>query len=123
MMKSNHSPEPWHVSVNFDPERRKDYAIDTVAPRPDFVAEGLTEDNAIRIVACVNACTGMDDPEHEVDVLRKKAVEHDKTKILVNEFLKNPERFLDLLKKTSTEWQEDNVSRLAAALAYYTIFS
>ncbi|MDX1520467.1 MAG: YihY/virulence factor BrkB family protein [Anaerolineae bacterium] len=30
---------------------------------------------------------------------------------------------LDLLKATFTEWQEDKASRLAAALAYYTVFS
>lgn len=29
----------------------------------------------------------------------------------------------DLLKTTFTEWQEDKASRLAAALAYYTVFS
>ncbi len=32
-------------------------------------------------------------------------------------------KILDLFKKTYDEWQDDNVSRLAAALAYYTIFS
>ncbi len=32
-------------------------------------------------------------------------------------------KILNLFKKTFEEWQEDNVSRLAAALAYYTIFS
>lgn len=30
---------------------------------------------------------------------------------------------LDLVKETVNEWQEDKASRLAAALAYYTIFS
>jgi membrane protein len=30
---------------------------------------------------------------------------------------------LDVLKTTFTEWQEDKASRLAAALAYYTVFS
>ncbi|PLZ53552.1 YihY/virulence factor BrkB family protein, partial [Fischerella thermalis] len=29
----------------------------------------------------------------------------------------------DLLKETFNEWQQDKASRLAAALAYYTIFS
>jgi len=31
--------------------------------------------------------------------------------------------FFSLLKETGSEWKEDNASRLAAALAYYTIFS
>jgi membrane protein len=30
---------------------------------------------------------------------------------------------LDLLKETFTEWQEDDASRMAAALAYYAVFS
>lgn len=42
---------------------------------------------------------------------------------VVPRFMKTIKQILDLLKKTYTEWQEDNVSRLAAALAYYTIFS
>ncbi|MEQ8958917.1 MAG: ribonuclease BN, partial [Coleofasciculus sp. C2-GNP5-27] len=29
----------------------------------------------------------------------------------------------ELLKETIQEWQEDKASRLAAALAYYTVFS
>lgn len=34
-----------------------------------------------------------------------------------------PKDILGLLKDTFTEWQEDKASRLAAALAYYTVFS
>lgn len=32
-------------------------------------------------------------------------------------------KFVDLIKKTIKEWSEDKASRLAAALAYYTVFS
>ncbi len=32
-------------------------------------------------------------------------------------------KFIDLVKKTFKEWSEDKASRLAAALAYYTVFS
>lgn len=32
-------------------------------------------------------------------------------------------KVIDLIKSTFTEWQEDRASRLAAALAYYTVFS
>ena len=35
----------------------------------------------------------------------------------------NPRTIFELLKETFTEWQQDKASRLAAALAYYTIFS
>ena len=31
--------------------------------------------------------------------------------------------FIDLLRQTFTEWNEDRAPRLAAALAYYTAFS
>jgi len=34
-----------------------------------------------------------------------------------------PKVILDLLKETFQEWQEDKAGRLAAALAYYTVFS
>lgn len=35
----------------------------------------------------------------------------------------NNQSTLDLIKTTFSEWNDDNASRLAAALAYYTIFS
>ncbi|PSP20611.1 MAG: ribonuclease BN [Cyanobacteria bacterium SW_8_48_13] len=35
----------------------------------------------------------------------------------------NPTAILGLLRETITEWQADKASRLAAALAYYTVFS
>jgi membrane protein len=34
-----------------------------------------------------------------------------------------PKQILGLLKETVNEWQEDKTTRLAAALAYYTVFS
>ncbi len=37
--------------------------------------------------------------------------------------MKLPEKIFYLLKNTYAEWQEDKVSRIAAALAYYTVFS
>lgn len=35
----------------------------------------------------------------------------------------NVKKIIQLLKTTFQEWQQDNASRLAAALAYYTVFS
>jgi membrane protein len=35
----------------------------------------------------------------------------------------NPKAMFELLKKTFAEWNEDKAPRLAAALAYYTVFS
>ena len=35
----------------------------------------------------------------------------------------NPKALVGLLKETVTEWQKDKAPRLAAALAYYTVFS
>lgn len=35
----------------------------------------------------------------------------------------NVKKIIQLLKSTFQEWQQDNASRLAAALAYYTVFS
>lgn len=37
--------------------------------------------------------------------------------------MKKLRKLLDLLKETFKEWNEDKASRLAAALAYYTVFS
>jgi membrane protein len=38
-------------------------------------------------------------------------------------FFFKPRVLLGLLKKTATEWLDDNVPRLGAALSYYTVFS
>src|SRR5688572_18451141 len=40
-----------------------------------------------------------------------------------SESLKNPRALFGVLKETYNEWSEDQASRLAAALAYYTAFS
>ena len=39
------------------------------------IAFDLTESNARRIVACVNACVGMEDPKKEVEELKKDKAE------------------------------------------------
>jgi len=37
--------------------------------------------------------------------------------------MKNISDLFDMLKRTYRDWKEDRASRLAASLAYYTIFS
>ena len=71
---SKHTPEPWEV------ERSVDYGLvaQAVNPSPnDSDIDGNREAhyNAARIVACVNACAGIDDPAAEIAALRKVAQE------------------------------------------------
>ena len=42
---------------------------------------------------------------------------------VIHIFIESIKKILDLFKQTFQEWQEDNASLLAAAFAYYTIFS
>jgi len=80
---SKHTPEPWHydpaIEIRYDSqtgkpyERRMDWILSgeiTVASvfRADFL-----EADALRIVACVNALAGIEDPEKTIPELRKLA--------------------------------------------------
>jgi hypothetical protein len=54
-----HTPEPWGVSDRYDvtvPDGTVAVAFGTVTTDEEDMA------NAARIVACVNACAGLDDP-------------------------------------------------------------
>lgn len=68
---SKHTPEPWwydeaSASIRFDGRGSaiEGNAIGCVIAEPNYRSDSL------RIVACVNACKGMDDPAAEIDSLR-----------------------------------------------------
>lgn len=58
-----HTPEPWN--------------IDFICEHEGFGWSGNSFDKAdrLRIVQCVNACAGMDDPEEEIKSLRERVKE------------------------------------------------
>lgn len=58
-MTSKHTPEPWHS--NFYEGRTRTTTVSAEA-KPSAVATAYTPEDALRIVACVNACAGIDDP-------------------------------------------------------------
>lgn len=88
MSKQKHTPEPWRV---FSGENTFIHGID--GQNDEAVIVFLTEDeleeigntlsperqneNIRRIVACVNACAGMDDPATEIEALRARVAELD----------------------------------------------
>ena len=61
-----HTPEPWELRKMHGTEMwgAKSHISDW------FVFEFALEKDAARIVACVNACAGMDDPAAEIERLR-----------------------------------------------------
>ena len=79
-MRSQHTPGPWQAEYNESDESRCVYFI---GPHPQFglpVASisaanpgGIAEANAARIVACINACAGMADPEVWIGMQEKEA--------------------------------------------------
>lgn len=60
---NEHTPEPWRLTFS-----------GIQSTKPDWTGYRITGDisvhDASRIVACVNACTGMADPEIEIATLR-----------------------------------------------------
>lgn len=61
MTNPKHTPEPWKVVININD--KSTYAIDGSNPRSRYVADDLLEADADRIVACVNAMAGIEDPQ------------------------------------------------------------
>lgn len=81
---SEHTPEPWELSSEspkiivvpsmFEgPELRT--LIGSTCGHPNswaYPTEEAGAANALRIISCVNACAGMEDPEREIAELRKQ---------------------------------------------------
>lgn len=63
--KPKHTPEPWRVLKLADTRFGPSFGILSPSPGPgriDSQINGMTEENATRIVECVNAMSGIDDP-------------------------------------------------------------
>lgn len=63
-----HTPEPWD-SYDSGPADTGGDGI-CVGSGPALIADNLTDANAKRIVACVNACAGFPDPAAAIEALR-----------------------------------------------------
>jgi hypothetical protein len=70
-----HTAEPWHVNrigKNMYVESPLGFIADLQLGECTFLDEAaVAAANAARIVACVNACAGMDDPVAEIKRLRE----------------------------------------------------
>ena len=79
MSESKHTPEPWKVGPTNPGRIYRDSGSLSKIGNPIARAnvaiwpEGQEDANAARIVACVNACAGMADPEEEIAALREVA--------------------------------------------------
>jgi hypothetical protein len=78
MIDQKHSREPWYV-VDGGMVGMRQNQVSMTARDGEFVAltvgRGNTEarSNAARIVTCVNACTGLTDPERDIEELHERA--------------------------------------------------
>ena len=68
-----HTPEPWRVIRADDPDAYLLYGDtgDCIAEMPNPDRQGVEHSNPYRIVECVNACAGMDDPAAEIEKLKQ----------------------------------------------------
>jgi hypothetical protein len=75
MSEAKHTPEPWRAPAKPGAYGFRDYTIfdDVGADREVCLAEGLTEADAARIVACVNALAGMN-PEAVAELVEAASV-------------------------------------------------
>jgi hypothetical protein len=85
-MNTKHTPEPWEQRVKDLDERTHPayreikagcgYYVDINQKEKGFGITGyISEQDASRIVACVNACAGMEDPAKEIASLRARIAE------------------------------------------------
>lgn len=77
MSKMNHTPEPWCTNGREIGDSPMMYT--KISNSISGNSYEQAEANAARIVACVNACGGMEDPAREIAELRQ-AVEYWKTR-------------------------------------------
>jgi hypothetical protein len=83
---SKHTPEPWRWSfgrdtIQADRQGRTTDVLKALLPewhnaRPSEGAEEILA-NIQRIVACVNACAGMENPVEEIERLRNRIKEQE----------------------------------------------
>lgn len=67
-MEQKHTPEPWHVGPFYKTDIMSSHGHVGCAGSLQS-PQGIT--NAHRIVACVNACQGIDDPAKFVEAVRE----------------------------------------------------
>jgi|GEM_PF-2844491 hypothetical protein len=79
MNQTKHTPEPWVYGGMVKAEAAQAYEafspwIENAGPRTTTVGKSvcIVDADMKRLVACVNACAGMTDPEKEVAELRKQ---------------------------------------------------
>ena len=91
---SKHTPEPWHFYENdtyCEINSERDGQIGDSCASSCLGNKELGIANAMRIVGCVNACVGMEDPAAEIEKLRRQRDE-----------------LLDLVKRARLEWLDQN---------------
>jgi len=75
-MNTTHTPEPWHTFA-FEVYNENEQIIADCGLSEDYWEKDGCQANAARIVACVNACAGMEDPAARISQM---AYEADKAK-------------------------------------------
>lgn len=73
-MSNKHTPEPWFVREFGTHTDRPSYFVMMSQTKGLFQTSDKSLSN--RIVACVNACAGMNDPEAEIENLKKQVQAH-----------------------------------------------
>ena len=72
-MSTRHTQEPWKVSGRFicsEPDKKGCYVTIGNISESFFIDDAEHAANAARVVAAVNACAGMADPEREIAAMR-----------------------------------------------------
>ena len=96
---SEHTKEPWIFDA---PDA--DFSGIIIGRHGGEVVDGeFTEANARRIVACVNACAGMDDPEKEIAALRAENEAYEKTLLHLMEKFPEVKAVINAVGKRSGE--------------------
>jgi hypothetical protein len=113
-MNTKHTPEPWRVGkltviadTNQGLSINGSYCKQALNYYGGYlIAESITENNASRIVACVNACAGMDDPAKEISTLRARIAELEQPKPTEPEPTTEPTTILGWLERLPDGYRE-----------------
>jgi hypothetical protein len=98
---SKHTPEPWEINE----DQSHDGIFNVCSANGEYICTvwGIHDNgrsNADRIVACVNACAGMDDPQAEIARLKAREAELER---LMERIIAMPEDAFDLARHAMTK--------------------
>jgi hypothetical protein len=110
---SKHTPEPWETDYESWPAYIQAATLSEEGDKEWVANCGDNKANASRIVACINACAGMGDPQAEIASLKAREAEMRAALVII---VNAPSRIMhdERQQEVVCYWPGDNPNKIAA---------